>query len=134
MKDYHNSRLLFQECMRIQTKLLGKDDLLIAQSLSWLGRNHQQLNEPTKALEKYLSALQLSKKNKNAVDYRIIVMLLDEIGKTYEDEQVNLSDMALKCKSSSSSRILFSKYHSTQLLHAVLHVSPSRLFRRNSLD
>jgi 3-dehydroquinate synthetase len=83
--------------MRIQTKLLGKDDLLIAQSLSWLGRNHQQLNEPTKALEKYLSALQLSKKNKNAVDYRIVVMLLDEIGKTYEDEKVNLSEMALKC-------------------------------------
>ncbi|KAL3792663.1 hypothetical protein HJC23_009391 [Cyclotella cryptica] len=97
LKDYQHSRLLFQECMRIQTKLLGKDDLVIAQSLCWLGRNHRHLNEATKALEKYLSALQLCKKNRNAVDYRIVVMLLNAIGKTYEDEQINVSEMALKC-------------------------------------
>jgi tetratricopeptide (TPR) repeat protein len=100
LKEFARSRLLFQECIRIQTKLLGNEDLRIAQSMCWMGRNHQELNEPSKALEKYLSALLLCKKNKGTVDYRIVVMLLHAIGLIYEDDTINLLDMALKCKCS----------------------------------
>jgi tetratricopeptide (TPR) repeat protein len=78
--------------------LVPKANDRIGQSLCWLGRNHQSLHEPGKALEKYLSSLQQCKVNKKSVDYRIVVMLLHTIGETYEDEQINLPDMALKCK------------------------------------
>ena len=98
LKDYSHSSLSFQECMRIQTKLSCNNDVCIAVSLCWLGRNHQNLNEPNKALEKFLSALQLYKRNKNVADYRIVVMLLHTIGQIYEDKKVHLMEMALKCK------------------------------------
>lgn len=100
LRDFSHSRVLFQECIRIQMSytLVPKANNRIGQSLCWLGRNHQSLHEPGKALEKYLSSLQQCKVNKKSVDYRIVVMLLHTIGETYEDEQINLPDMALKCK------------------------------------
>ena len=98
LKDYSHSIVSFQECIRIGTKVSSENKLLIAQSLCWLGRNHQCLREPSTALEKYLSSLQQCKLNKQTVDYRIVVMLLHTIGQIYEEEQVNQQDMALKCK------------------------------------
>ena len=98
LEDYSHSNLSFQECVRTQTKLSSKNDVCIAVSLCWLGRNHQSINEPTKALEKFLSALQLYKRSKNAADYRIVVSLLHTIGEIYEDKKIDLMDMAFKCK------------------------------------
>ncbi len=90
MNDFSHAKLLFQECMRIQEKLVGDNDLCIVHSLCWLGRQQQKVNEPQKALERYLSALQICKKNKASVDYRLVVMLLHAIGKLYESDNVSL--------------------------------------------
>ena len=98
LKEYSHSIISFQECIRIGTKVPRESKFLIAQSLCWLGRNHQCLNESSKALEKYLSSLQQCKLNKQNVDYRIVVMLLHTIGQIYEGEKVNQQDMAMKCK------------------------------------
>eukprot|EP01082_Thalassiosira_pseudonana_P002916 g2602.t1 g2602 contig12:436185-436720(+) len=97
LEDYSHARLLFQECMKVQTKLLGESDVHIARSLCWLGRNNEQLQDPSKALERYLSALQICKKNKSLLDYRVVAMLLHAIGKAYEDEKLAQPDMALRC-------------------------------------
>ncbi len=93
LNDFSHAKLLFQECLRIQEKLVGEDDLCIVLSLIWLGRQHQKVKEPQKALERYLSALQLCKKKKASIDYRIIVMLLHVIGKLYEDDNVRLREI-----------------------------------------
>lgn len=98
LKDYQHSRVLLQESLKIQTKIQKKCSLRLAQSLCWLGRNHQSLGEPDKALEKYLSALQHCKLNKNAADYRMVVTILHTIGDIYENDKVNQLDMAYKCK------------------------------------
>jgi tetratricopeptide (TPR) repeat protein len=92
MNDFSHAKLLFQECMRIQEKLVGHNDLCMVQSLCWLGRQQQKVNEPQKALERYLSALQICKKNKASVDYRLVVMLLQAIGKLYENDNVSLRE------------------------------------------
>lgn len=98
LDDYTHARLLFEECMRIQIEVVGDNDPLVARSLCWLGRQHEKLNESNKTLEKYLSALRIYKRNKSSTDYRVVVMLLHAIGKTYEDDKVNLADLSLKCK------------------------------------
>lgn len=97
LNDFSHAKLLFQECMRIQSKLSGDNDPCIVRSLCWLGRLHEKLSEPQKALERYLSALQRCKQEKSSVDYRVVVMLLHAIGGLYEDDRVNRQDMALKC-------------------------------------
>ena len=94
LNNFSHAKLLFQECMRIQEKLVGEDDLCIVLSLIWLGRQHQKVNEPQKALERYLSALKICKKKKASIDYRLVVMLLHVIGKLYEDDNVNLQEIA----------------------------------------
>lgn len=90
LNDFSHAKLLFQECMRMQEKLVGEDDLCIVRSLIWLGRQHQKVKEPQKALERYLSALQICKKKKASIDYRLVVMLLHIIAKLYEDDNVKL--------------------------------------------
>ncbi len=92
LNDFSHAKLLFQECMRIQEKLVGNNDLCIVRSLCWLGRQQQKVNEPQKALERYLSALQICKENKASVDYRLVVMLLHAIGKLYESDNVSLRE------------------------------------------
>jgi tetratricopeptide (TPR) repeat protein len=92
LNDFSHAKLLFQECMRILEKLVGNNDLYTVRSLCWLGRQHQKVNEPQKALERYLSALQICKRNKASVDYRLVVMLLHAIGKLYESDNVSFRE------------------------------------------
>lgn len=95
LNDFSHAKLLFQECMRIHTKLAGRDDARNVKSLCWIGRLHEKANEPQTALERYLLALQLCKKEKSSVDYRVVAMLLHSIGRLYENVQ---TEMSLKCK------------------------------------
>ncbi len=97
LSDYSHARLLFEECQRIQTKLFGEDSQYVATSICWLGRQHEKLNDPNAALERYLSALQVLKKEKASADYRVVILLLHAIGKMYQHKEVNLLDMSLKC-------------------------------------
>ena len=90
LNDFSHAKLLFQECMRIQEKLVGEDDVCIVLLLIWLGRQHQKVKEPQKALERYLSALQISEKKKASINFRPVVMLLHVIGKFYKDDNINL--------------------------------------------
>ena len=55
LNDFSHAKLLFQECMRLQRKLTGENDACIVRSICWLGRQHEKLGEPAKALERYLS-------------------------------------------------------------------------------
>lgn len=96
LNDFAYAKLLFQECMRIHFQLAGDDAICIVYSLCWLGRQHQRVDEPQKALERYLSALQRCKKMKS-IDSRVVVHLLHLIGEVYEDETINLQQMSLKC-------------------------------------
>lgn len=107
LNDFAHAKLLFQECMRIQLNLAGDDESCIIQSLLWLGRQHQGVNELRESLEQYLSALQRCKQNKSVIDYRVVVLLLHVIGELYEEESINLQDMALKCRCSLSFHALF---------------------------
>ncbi len=95
--DYSHSKLLFEECLRIQAKLFGEGSQNVATTFCWLGRQHKKLNDPNTALEKYLSALQILKKEKASADYHVVILLLHAIGKMYQHEEVNLYDMSLKC-------------------------------------
>ena len=97
MGDYSHARLLFEECQRIQTKLFGIDRQNVATSFCWLGRQYEKLNDPNIALERYLSALQILKKEKASADYHVVILLLHAIGKMYQHKEVNLLDMSLKC-------------------------------------
>ena len=101
LNDFAHAKLLFQECIRIQLQLSGDDEPCIVYSLCWLGRQHQSCNEPRKALDRFLSALQRCKTIKS-IDYRVVVHLLHAIGEVYEDESINQHDMSLKCKCSRS--------------------------------
>ena len=94
LNDFSHAKLLFQECMRIHVK----NDACVVRSLCWIGKQHEKLNEPEKALERYLSALRIYKKGKSSIDCIVVVMLLHAIGKLFEDDKVNLQEMALKCK------------------------------------
>mmetsp|Transcript_19746 Transcript_19746/g.37056 ORF Transcript_19746/g.37056 Transcript_19746/m.37056 type:complete len:118 (+) Transcript_19746:1360-1713(+) len=94
LKDFARAKVLFRECMRIQMK----HDVSVVKSLCWIGKQHEKLNQPAPALERYLSALRIYKKQKSSIDYRIVVMLLHAIGQLYEDEKVNHQEMSLKCK------------------------------------
>ena len=74
-----------------------------------MGMIYEKVNEPQKALERYLQALQICKQKKSAItDYRVVVILLHAIGRLYEDDKVNLPEMALKCKSIRCLEISFS--------------------------
>ena len=95
--DYSHAKLLFEECQRIQANLFGEDSQNVALSFCWLGRQHEKLNDPNTALERYLSALQILKKEKATADYHVVILLLHAIGKMYQHEEVNLLDMSLKC-------------------------------------
>ena len=96
LDDFAHSKLLFQEGMRINSQLARSDESCIVYSLCWLGRLHRRMNEPQKALERYLSALQRCKKILS-IDYRVVVHLLHVIGEVYEEETVNLQQMSLMC-------------------------------------
>ena len=98
LKDFSHAKVLFQECMRIQVSQAGENDVRVVCTLCWIGRCAESTKEPAKALEHYLSALQICKKEKTSIDYRIVALLLHSIGRLYEDDKVNLEDMALKCK------------------------------------
>lgn len=95
--DYSHARLLFEECRRILSKLFGEDCQNVATTLCWLGRQHEKLNDPNTALERYLLALQILKKEKASADYHVVILLLHAIGKMYQHEEVNLLEMSLKC-------------------------------------
>lgn len=95
--DYSHSKLLFEECLRIQAKLFGEDSQNVATTFCWLGRQDEKLNDPNTALEKYLLALQILKKEKASADHYVVILLLHAIGKMYQHEEVNLYDMSLKC-------------------------------------
>jgi tetratricopeptide (TPR) repeat protein len=101
LNDFAHAKLLFQECIRIQLQVSGDDESCIVYSLCWLGRQHQSCNEPRKALELYLLALQRCKTIKS-IDYRVVVQLLHAIGEVCENESINQLDMSLKCKCSRS--------------------------------
>ncbi len=98
LHDYTHSILLFEECKRIQVKVVGENSNFVARTLCWIARQHEKIAEHDIALEKYLSALRIYKLNKSSSDFRVVIMLLHSIGKTYEDEKVNLVDLSLKCK------------------------------------
>eukprot|EP00956_Cyclotella_meneghiniana_P015860 scaffold24640_cov68-Cyclotella_meneghiniana.AAC.5 len=102
LHDWDNAIGSFQGALRVKRadEEIDRDDIEVATLLQKKGegRNHQCLNESSKALEKYLSSLQQCKLNKQNVDYRIVVMLLHTIGQIYEGEKVNQQDMAMKCK------------------------------------
>lgn len=95
--DYPHSKLLLEECRRLLETLLGESNQKIALSLCWLGRIHEKLNDPNTALERYLAALQILKKEKTSADYHVVILLLHAIGKMYQHEEVDLLDMSLKC-------------------------------------
>lgn len=93
LNDFSHAKLLFQECYRIQIKLSGEDDACIVRSLCWLGRQHQKVKEPQKALERYMLALQRCKSMKASIDYRLVVMILHEMGNLYGDAGVNIHEI-----------------------------------------
>ncbi|KAL7554747.1 hypothetical protein ACHAWF_018279 [Thalassiosira exigua] len=113
LNDYSHARLLFFECMRIQRKLSGEGSPCVVKTLCWIGRQHERLKEPEKALERYLSGLQMYKKVR-VTDYRVVAMLLHASGRLYEDDKVNLPDMALKCYNEEIS-LIGSKLHLDQI-------------------
>ena len=104
LNDASTAKLLFQECMRIQLKFAkgGNNEtnsFIASRSFTWMGRVYEKMNKPQSALEQYLYALQVCKKNKSVIDdYRVVVILLHSIGKLYEDDKVDQPDMSLKCK------------------------------------
>ncbi len=105
LSDFAHAKLLFKECMRIQLELAGDDESCIVYLLCWLGRLHQRVNEPQRALELYLSALQRCKTVKT-IDYRVVVHLLQVIGEVYEEETINLPEMSLKCTCNWSNTVI----------------------------
>ncbi len=105
LSNFTHAKLLYNECMRIQLELAGDDESCIVHSLCLLGRLHQRVNEPQRALERYLSALQRCKTVKT-IDYRVIVHLLQVIGEVYEEETINLQEMSLKCTCNWSNTVI----------------------------
>lgn len=97
--DCSHARLLFLECLRIQLKNSGESNSSPARTLCWIGKQHEKLNEPEKALERYLSALQVYKRERSGIDYRVVAMILHSTGGLYETNTVDSPEMALKCKS-----------------------------------
>lgn len=96
--DFAHAKLLFQECIRIQVKLASGDNSNVVRTLCWIGKLHEKLKEPAKALERYLYALKVYKNEKSGIDYRIVAMLLHSIGGLYEDDKIDLQEMAVKCR------------------------------------
>lgn len=93
LNDFSHAKLLFQECYRIQIKLSGEDNACIVRSLCWLGRQHQKVKEPQRALERYMLALQRCKSMKASIDYRLVVMIIHEMGNLYGDAGVNIHEI-----------------------------------------
>ena len=130
--DYSHAKLLFEECQRIQEKIFGKGSQNIATTLCWLGRQYEKQDDPNTALEKYLSALQILKKEKASADFHVVISLLHAIGKMYQHKEVNLFDMALKCFNQEMSVIqskLEEEDANTQRLLADAHFRAGMLYK-----
>jgi len=109
LNDFASAKSLFQQCTRIHVELAKKNNAsLLFGSLTWIGRVYEKINEPQKALERYLFALQVykkkKKKNSATTDYKFVATLLNAMGKVYEHAELNLPEMSLKCKFGISAR------------------------------
>ena len=93
LKDPSRAALSFRECARLR----AQHGACPAVALLWIGRQHERLAEPEKALGQFLSALCVYKKRQHPIDYRVVAKLLHAAGGVYERNE-DCHDMALKCE------------------------------------